>query len=103
MMAPYDDEKFLGATEDGRAPIYSVAPYCYCPSRRKGETQLHLVISRAKFAAPPKARQAALRWAAALGALKARDARLAASVSAPAPQASRGSRGVATSAPDGAT
>ena len=65
-MAPYDDEKFLGATADGRAPISSVAPYYYYPGWWKGETQLHLVVSKEKFLALPKAYQAALRSATAL-------------------------------------
>ncbi len=65
-IAPYDDEKFVRATEGGRAPISSVAPYYYFPAWWKGETQLHLVVSKEKFAALPNAYQAALRSAAAL-------------------------------------
>jgi len=65
-MAPYDDEKFDSATKDGRAAISRVAPYYYYPGWWKGETQLHLVISKQKFTALPKSYQAALRSAAAL-------------------------------------
>ena len=65
-IAPYDDEKFVRATEGGRSPISSVAPYYYFPAWWKGETQLHLVVSKEKFAALPNAYQAALRSAAAL-------------------------------------
>ena len=64
--APYDDEKFVRATEGGRVPISNVAPYYYFPAWWKGETQLHLVVSKEKFAALPNAHQAALRSAAAL-------------------------------------
>jgi TRAP-type mannitol/chloroaromatic compound transport system substrate-binding protein len=65
-IAPYDDEKFVRAPEGGPAPIMSVAPYYYFPAWWKGDTQLHLVVSKEKFAALPKAYQAALRSAAAL-------------------------------------
>ena len=65
-IAPYDDEKFVGATAGGRVPISSVAPYYYFPAWWKGDTQLHLVVSKEKFAALPKAYQATLRSAAAL-------------------------------------
>jgi len=63
--APYDDERF----DDGRPraeAIPAVAPFYYYPGWWKGETQLHLVVSREKFAALPKAYQAALKSAAAL-------------------------------------
>ena len=43
-----------------------MAPFYYYPGWWKGETQLHLVVSREKFAALPKAYQAALKSAAAL-------------------------------------
>ena len=65
-IAPYDDEKFVRAPEGGSAPISSVAPYYYFPAWWKGDTQLHLVVSKERFAALPKAYQAALRSAAAL-------------------------------------
>ena len=64
-IGPYDDEKFASAG-GARAPISAVAPYYYYPGWWKGETQLHLVVSKEKFAALPKAYQAALRSAAAL-------------------------------------
>ena len=54
-----------GESRVGRA-ISTVAPYYHYPGWRKGETQLHLVVSREKFAALPKAYQAALRSAAQL-------------------------------------
>ena len=60
------DEKFVRATEGGRGPISSAAPYYYFPAWWKGDTQLHLVVPKEKFAALPKAYQAALRSAAAL-------------------------------------
>ncbi len=65
-IAPYDDEKFVRAPEGGHSPISSVAPYYYFPAWWKGDTQLHLVVSKEKFAALPKAYQAALRSASAL-------------------------------------
>jgi len=65
-IAPYDDEKFVRVPEGGSAPISSVAPYYYFPAWWKGDTQLHLVVSKERFAALPKAYQAALRSAAAL-------------------------------------
>jgi TRAP-type mannitol/chloroaromatic compound transport system substrate-binding protein len=65
-ITPYDDEKFVRATQGGRESISSVAPYYYFPAWWKGDTQLHLVVSKEKFAALPKAYQAALRTAAAL-------------------------------------
>ena len=64
--APYDDEKFAGATQGDGRQISTVAPFYYFPGWWKGETQLHLVISKEKFAALPKAYQAALRSAAAV-------------------------------------
>jgi TRAP-type mannitol/chloroaromatic compound transport system substrate-binding protein len=65
-IAPYDDEKFAPSPGGPRAPISTVAPYYYYPGWWKGETQLHLVVSKEKFAALPKTYQAALRSAAAL-------------------------------------
>jgi TRAP-type mannitol/chloroaromatic compound transport system substrate-binding protein len=65
-ISPYDDERLVCATEDGRVPISSLAPYYYFPAWWKGDTQLHLVVSKEKFAALPKAYQAALRSAAAI-------------------------------------
>ena len=61
-MPPY--ERFVGATE--RRAISALAPYYYFPAWWKGDTQLHLIVSKEKFAALPKAYQAALRSAAAL-------------------------------------
>ncbi len=63
--APYDDEKFRSVTGPAH-PISSFAPYYYFPGWWKGETQLHLVVSKQKFADLPKAYRAALRSAAAL-------------------------------------
>lgn len=62
---PYDDVRFSG-NEDGAEPISKVAPYYYYPGWWKGEFQLHLVVSKEKFAALPKAYQAAVRSAAAM-------------------------------------
>ena len=65
-IAPYDDEKFARSGDGAGAPISTVAPYYYYPGWWKGETQLHLVVAKEKFAALPKAYQTALRAAAAL-------------------------------------
>jgi TRAP-type mannitol/chloroaromatic compound transport system substrate-binding protein len=66
-VGPYDDEKFGGgAVEGGPGPISKVAPYYYYPGWWKGEMQLHLVVSKEKYSALPKAYQAVLRTAAAL-------------------------------------
>jgi len=64
-IAPYDDERFAGGRERAGA-ISTVAPYYYCPGWWKGETQLHLIVSRERFAGLPKAYQAAVKSAAAL-------------------------------------
>jgi TRAP-type mannitol/chloroaromatic compound transport system substrate-binding protein len=60
-VGPYDDEKFAGAE-----PISKVAPNYYYPGWWKGGMQLHLVVSRDKFEALPKAYQTALRAACAI-------------------------------------
>ena len=65
-IAPYDDEKFGNSTGAGLTPISTVAPYYYYPGWWKGETQLHLVVSKERFAALPKTYQAVLKSAAAL-------------------------------------
>ena len=62
---PYDDERF-SANEAGVDPISKAAPYYYYPGWWKGEFQLHLVVSKEKFAALPKAYKAAVRSAAAM-------------------------------------
>jgi TRAP-type mannitol/chloroaromatic compound transport system substrate-binding protein len=58
-VGPYDDEKF-------GQPIAKVAPNYYYPGWWKGGMQLHLVVSREKYAGLPKSYQAALRAAAAI-------------------------------------
>ncbi|MGO9420819.1 TRAP transporter substrate-binding protein, partial [Roseiarcus sp.] len=63
--APYDDEKFRSVTDPAHL-ISSFAPYYYFPGWWKGEMQLHLLVSKQKFADLPKAYRAALRSAAAL-------------------------------------
>jgi TRAP-type mannitol/chloroaromatic compound transport system substrate-binding protein len=65
-VGPYDDEKFGGAEGSGPGPISKVAPFYYYPGWWKGDTQLHLVMSKEKLSALPKSYQAALRSAAAL-------------------------------------
>ena len=50
-IAPYDDEKFVGATAGGRAPISSVAPYYYFPAWWKGIRSC--ISSSRKRSSPP--------------------------------------------------
>ena len=65
-VGPYDDEKF-NETKEGKGPaIFKVAPYYYYPGWWKGGMQLHLVVSKDKFAALPQSYQAAARAAAAI-------------------------------------
>jgi TRAP-type mannitol/chloroaromatic compound transport system substrate-binding protein len=65
-VGPYDDEKFNEAKEDAGPAIFKVAPYYYYPGWWKGGMQLHLVVSKEKFAALPKTYQEAATAAAAL-------------------------------------
>ena len=58
-VGPYDDEKF-------GQPIAKVAPNYYYPGWWKGGMQLHLVVSKEKYEALPKAYQSALRAASAI-------------------------------------
>jgi TRAP-type mannitol/chloroaromatic compound transport system substrate-binding protein len=62
-VGPYDDENF-GAKDGDKPKLSKVAPYYYYPGWWKGGMQLHLIVSREKFDALPKAYQAALRAAA---------------------------------------
>lgn len=63
---PYDDERF-GERKDGpKQVVAKVAPYYYYPGWWKGGMQLHFVVASEKFAALPKAYQAAFRAAATL-------------------------------------
>jgi TRAP-type mannitol/chloroaromatic compound transport system substrate-binding protein len=62
-VGPYDDENF-GVKDGDKLKLSKVAPYYYYPGWWKGGMQLHLIVSREKFDALPKAYQAALRAAA---------------------------------------